>query len=101
MSPAGVVELPAEVLAEARQVGLPVRCLGLRVGRMEQHLGIGRAAGTLDLLQQAPTLCVVGGEDLERTCGEEEEEEEEGEEEEERGISGGLFRRLVVAPRKH
>lgn len=64
--PAGVVELAAEVLAEPRQVWLPVwHCLPVR--GVEQHLGIGGAASTLDLLQESSTFCVVGRENLETT----------------------------------
>lgn len=66
MPPAGVVELSAEVLAEARQVWLPVWHL-IHVQGVEQHLGIGGAASTLDLLQEKSTLGVVGGENLETT----------------------------------
>lgn len=47
--PAGVVELTAEVLAESRQVWLPVWHL-IHVRRVKQHLGVGGAASTLDLL---------------------------------------------------
>lgn len=61
--PAGVVELAAEVLAESRQVRLPVWQL-IHVRRVEQHLGVGGAASTLDLLQETSTFCVVGGENL-------------------------------------
>lgn len=64
--PAGVVELPAEILAESRQVRLPVWHL-IQVWRVEQHLGIGGAARTLDLLQQTSTFGVVGGENLRTT----------------------------------
>lgn len=64
--PAGVVELPAEILAESRQVRLPVWHL-IQVRRVEQHLGIGGAARTLDLLQQTSTFGVVGGENLRTT----------------------------------
>lgn len=64
--PAGVVELAAEVLAEPRQVWLPVWHL-IHVQGVEQHLGIGGAASTLDLLQETSTLGVVGGENLETT----------------------------------
>lgn len=66
MPPAGVVELAAEVLAEPRQVWLPVWHL-IHVQGVEQHLGIGGAASTLDLLQETSTFCVVGGENLETT----------------------------------
>lgn len=65
VAPAGVVELAAEVLAESRQVRLPARRF-IRVRRVEQHLAVGGAARTLDLLQETSTLGVVGGEDL---CG--------------------------------
>lgn len=64
--PAGVVELAAEVLAELRQVWLPVRHL-IHVQGVEQHMGIGGAVGTLDLLQETSTFCVIGGENLETT----------------------------------
>ena len=64
--PAGVVELAAEVLAEPRQVWLPVWHL-IHVRGVEQHLGIGGAASALDLLQETSTFCVVGGENLETT----------------------------------
>ncbi len=64
--PAGVVELAAEVLAEPRQVWLPVWHL-IHVQGVEQHLGIGGAASTLDLLQETSTFGVVGGENLETT----------------------------------
>lgn len=64
--PAGVVELAAEVLAETWQVWLPVWHL-IHVRGVEQHLGIGGAASTLDLLQETSTFCVVGGENLETT----------------------------------
>lgn len=66
MPPAGVVELSAEVLAEPRQVWLPVWHL-IHVRGVEQHLGVGGAASTLDLLQQTSTFGVVGGENLETT----------------------------------
>lgn len=61
--PAGVVEFAAEVLAKSRQVRLPVWHL-VHVRRVEQHLGVGGAARTLDLLQETSTFCVVGGENL-------------------------------------
>lgn len=64
--PAGVIELPAEVLAEPRQVRLSV-WHPIHVQGVEQHLGIGGAACTLDLLQEMSTFCVVGGENLETT----------------------------------
>lgn len=64
--PAGVVELATEVLAEQRQVRLPVR-RPVAVRGLEQHLGVGGAAGALDLLQQTSALSVVGGENLETT----------------------------------
>lgn len=64
--PAGVVELAAEVLAEPWQVWLPVWHL-IHVQGVEQHLGIGGAASTLDLLQETSTFCIVGGENLETT----------------------------------
>lgn len=64
--PAGVVELAAEVLAKSRQVWLPVWHL-IHVQGVEQHLGIGGAASTLDLLQETSTFSVVGGENLETT----------------------------------
>lgn len=64
--PAGVVELAAEVLTKPRQVWLPVWHL-IHVRRVEQHLGIGGAVSTLDLLQETSTFCVVGGENLETT----------------------------------
>lgn len=64
--PAGVVELAAEVLAEPWQVWLPVWHL-IHVQGVEQHLGIGGTASTLDLLQETSTLGVVGGENLETT----------------------------------
>lgn len=63
MAPAGVVEFAAEVLAKSRQVRLPVWQL-IHVRRVEQHLGVGGAASTLDLLQETSTFCVVGGENL-------------------------------------
>lgn len=63
MPPAGVVEFAAEVLAKSRQVRLPVWQL-IHVRRVEQHLGVGGAASTLDLLQETSTFCVVGGENL-------------------------------------
>lgn len=63
---AGVVELATEVLAELWQVWLPVRHL-LHVQGVEQHLGIGGAARTLDLLQETSTFCVIGRENLETT----------------------------------
>lgn len=66
MPPAGVVELAAEVLAESWQVWLPVWHL-IHVRGVEQHLGIGGAASTLDLLQETSTFCIVGGENLETT----------------------------------
>lgn len=59
---AGVVELAAVVLAQPGQVGLPVR-RPLRLGRVEQHLGVGGAARALDLLQETAALRVIGGED--------------------------------------
>lgn len=64
--PAGVVELAAEVLTKPRQVWLPVWHL-IHVRWVEQHLGIGGAVSTLDLLQETSTFCVVGGENLETT----------------------------------
>lgn len=64
--PAGVVELAAEVLAESWQIWLPVWHL-IHVQRVEQHLGVGGAASTFDLLQEMSTFCVVGGENLETT----------------------------------
>lgn len=64
--PAGVVELAAEVLAEPWQVWLPVWHL-IHVQGVEQHLGIGGAASTLDLLQETSTFGVIGGENLETT----------------------------------
>lgn len=64
--PAGVIELAAEVLAEPRQVWLSV-WHPVHVQRVEQHLGIGGAAGALDLLQEKSTFCVVSGENLETT----------------------------------
>lgn len=63
VAPAGVVELAAEVLAESRQIRFPVWHL-IHVRRVEQHLAVGGAARTLDLLQETTTLGVVGGEDL-------------------------------------
>lgn len=64
--PAGVVELAAEVLAESWQIWLSVWHF-LRVQRVEQHLGVGGAPSTFDLLQEMSTFCVVGGENLETT----------------------------------
>lgn len=64
--PAGVVELAAEVLAEPRQIRLPVWHL-IHVQGVEQHLGIGGAASTFDLLQETSAFCVVGRENLETT----------------------------------
>lgn len=64
--PAGVVELTAEVQAEPRQVWLPVWHL-IHIQGVEQHLGIGGAACTLDLLQEMSAVGVVGGENLETT----------------------------------
>lgn len=66
VSPAGVVELAAEILAQPRQVWLPV-CHLIHVQGVEQHLGIGGTASTLDLLQDTSTFGVVGGENLETT----------------------------------
>lgn len=66
VTPAGVVELTTEVLAESWQVWLSVWHL-VRVRRVEQHLGVGGAVGTFDLLQETSTFCVVGGENLETT----------------------------------
>lgn len=66
LPPTGVVELAAKVLAEPRQVWLPVWHL-IHVQGVEQHLGIGGAVSTLDLLQETSTFCVVGGENLETT----------------------------------
>lgn len=66
MPPAGVVELAAEVLAEPRQVWLPV-WHRVHVRGVEQHLGVGGAVGALDLLQEMSTFGVVGGENLETT----------------------------------
>lgn len=70
MPPAGVVEFAAEVLAKSRQVRLSVWQL-IHVRRVEQHLGVGGAASTLDLLQETSTFCVVGGENLGTTRDEE------------------------------
>jgi len=64
--PAGVIELTAEVLAEPWQVWLPV-WHPIHVQGVEQHLGIGGAVSTLDLLQETSTFCIVGGENLETT----------------------------------
>lgn len=61
--PAGVIELPAEVLAEPRQVRLSV-WHPIHVQGVEQHLGVGGAASTLDLLQEMSTFGVVGAENL-------------------------------------
>jgi hypothetical protein len=63
VSAAGIVELSAVVLAEAWQVGLPEGDL-VRLGGVEQHLGVGRTVCTLDLLQETAALRVIGGEDL-------------------------------------
>lgn len=65
--PAGVVELAAEVLAEPRQIWLPVWHL-IHVQGVEQHLGIRGAASTFDLLQEMSAFGIVGGENLETTC---------------------------------
>lgn len=65
MAPAGVVEFAAEVLAESRQIRFPAWHF-IRVRRVEQHLAVGGAARTLDLLQETSTFGVVGGEDLHR-----------------------------------
>lgn len=66
VAPAGVVELAAEVLAEPWQIWLPV-WHRIHVRGVEQHLGIGGAASTFDLLQEMSAFCVVGGENLETT----------------------------------
>lgn len=64
--PTGVVEFSAEVLAQSRQIWFPVWRF-IHVRWVEQHLAIGGAARTLDLLQQTPTFGVVGREDLRST----------------------------------
>lgn len=61
--PAGVVEFTAEFLAKSRQIWFPVWQF-IHVRRVEQHLAIGGAARTLDLLQETSTFGVVGGENL-------------------------------------
>lgn len=61
--PTGVVEFTAEFLAKSRQIWFPVRHF-IHVRRVEQHLAIGGAARTLDLLQETSTFGVVGGENL-------------------------------------
>lgn len=63
VAPAGVVELPAVVMAEPGQAGLQVQC-GCGGRGVQEHLGMRRAAGAFYLVQEPRALCVVGGEDL-------------------------------------